>query len=151
MKSSSFRLNVAVYYDDLFADVLGGDSLDKLNAIVAVADQMLSEKQTLRTKFEINIMDISHAMGHKWEPREWDIKESEIKECFRECPTCMDVLKCAGEHCIQSKATFNPVPVTPPPECQNCVTNDDGMKCNECLKMSPFIRLQECASEGIKG
>ena len=151
MKLPSFRLRVAVYYDDLFADVLGRDSLDKLNAIVAVADQMLSEKQTLRTKFEINIMDISHAMGYKWETTEWELTESEIKECFKECPTCLDVRNCVKEHCIPPKPTSNPVPVTPSPECQNCFTNDDGMKCTECLKGDPFIRQQECMAEGIKG
>ena len=151
LKSPSFRLPVAVYYDDLFDDILGGDSQDKLNAIVAVADQMLSEKQTLKTKFEINIMHIAHARGHKWEPKEWDIKESEVEECFRECPTCLNVLKCANEHCDPPKPTSDPVPPTPSPECQNCFMNDDGMKCNECLKTNPFTRLQECMSEGIKG
>ena len=151
MKSPSFRLPVAVYYDDLFDDILGGDSQDKLNAIVAVADQMLSEKQTLKTKFEINIMHIAHARGHKWEPKEWDIKESEVEECFRECPICLNVLKCANEHCDPPKPTSDPVPPTPSPECQNCFMNDDGMKCNECLKTNPFTRLQECRSEGIKG
>ena len=151
MKSPSFRLPVAVYYDDLFVDVLGGDSLDKLNAIVAVADQMLSEKQTLRTKFEINIMHISQARGHKWKTAEWGIKESEVKECFRECPICLDVLKCSKEHCKPPKPTSNPVPVTPSPECLNCAMNDDGKKCYECLKISPFKKLRECMAEGIKG
>ena len=143
---SSIRLKVAIHYDDLFVDVFGEQSRKKLDAIVAVADALLSEKKTLKTKLEIEINDISHEQGQRWEVDEWEIKESEKLECTKKCPMCDEntILKCLKENCkppeTMPKPNCDSVPPSGPPECVKTCT----MECRKCT-------MEKCMNGGGTG
>ena len=127
---------MVLYYDDLFKDSFGQASDEKLEAILAVADQLLSEKQSLGTIFEIETIATLHAEGYKWETNEWMI--SEDSECLKSCKTCESFDNCAKEaDCMPSMmppsiCSPNTKPPTFSEECQNCMTSDDAAQCLQC-------------------
>ena len=127
---------MVVYYDDLFKELFGQASDEKLEAIVAVADQLLSEKQSLGTLFEIETIAFQHAEGHKWETHEWMMIEE--SDCMKSCKTCESFGNCVKEAgCMQpffppSICSPNVNPPTFSEECQNCMMSDDAAQCNQC-------------------
>ena len=123
-------MHVVVYYDDLWDDSFGRDSKDKLEAAVAVADQLLSEKQTLGTMFEINIVDVLHAEGHKWEAHESMIPEP--SNCMKKCITCEALNECGMKHCDSPPVSAQGLS-PPSQECLNCQMSDDAKNCMTCI------------------
>ena len=101
---------MVVSYDDLFDREFGENAIDVIKAIIATADQMLSERDTLGTMFEIHTKDIEHVRGSKWEPDEWLFNEC-LTKCFKdedcsECFKCLkktkgDRSKCANPDCFE--------------------------------------------------
>ena len=87
-------MNVVVYYDDLFDNEFGEKSYGIIKAIVATAGQLLSEKGTLGTLFEIDKKHIQHIKESKWEVNEWQIFEEKcVMDCFKTKP-CKECKKC---------------------------------------------------------
>ena len=67
----NFRLTVAVYYDDVFRSQFGGRAITRIEAIMAIVDEMYSEKDTLTTEFEVSTVAIEHAKGRNWALDKW--------------------------------------------------------------------------------
>ena len=65
------RLNVAVYYDDMFDEEFGSAAVTRIVAIMAIVDEMYSEKDTLQTELEVNTIAIEHASGENWGTKSW--------------------------------------------------------------------------------
>ena len=66
-----FRLTVAVYYDDIFHSEFGDRAITRIEAIMAIVDEMYSEKDTLTTEFEVSTVAIEHAQGRNWALDKW--------------------------------------------------------------------------------
>ena len=62
----NFRLKVAVFYDDRFKAQHGSKSESKVRQVMAVVNNMYSEKATLTTTIDIQIVGIEHATGQDW-------------------------------------------------------------------------------------
>ena len=69
-----FRLNVAVYYDDMFKSNFERSAETRIEAIMSIVDQMYSEKDTLTTEIEVNLVAIEHANGSNWGNFDWYTK-----------------------------------------------------------------------------
>ena len=62
-----------VYYDDAFKKDFGANAVTRVEAIMAVVDEMYSEKDTLETEIEINVVGIENAEGFNWsDDADWD-------------------------------------------------------------------------------
>ena len=61
-----YRLTVAVIYDDMFEAEFGNRTTTRIEAIMAIVDEMYSEKDTLTTEFEVSTVGIEHASGSNW-------------------------------------------------------------------------------------
>ena len=61
-----FRLNVVVYYDDMFKDEFQSTALTRIEAIMAIVDEMYSEKDSLQTVIEVNTVAVEQAAGQNW-------------------------------------------------------------------------------------
>ena len=57
---------MAVYYDDLFDKQFGAAAKTRVHAIMAIVDEMYSEKDTLKTTIKINTIGVKHAVGEEW-------------------------------------------------------------------------------------
>ena len=68
------RLNVVVYYDDLFQNQFQDRAESKVAAIMATVDQMFSQQDSLKTIIEVNTVAILHAPGKNWGDGRWDYR-----------------------------------------------------------------------------
>ena len=66
-----FRLTVAVYYDDMFKSEFGDRAVKRIEAIMAIVDEMYSEKDTLKTELDVKTVAIEHASGKNWGLEDW--------------------------------------------------------------------------------
>ena len=57
---------MAIIYDDFFNAEFGTKSETKMREIMAVVNNMYSEKDTLTTELDIHIMGIKHSKESKW-------------------------------------------------------------------------------------
>ena len=55
-----------VYYDDLFAEEFGSKAVTRVEAIMAVVDEMYDEDDTFKTKLDVETVAIKHATGQNW-------------------------------------------------------------------------------------
>ena len=72
--TSSNRLDVVVYYDDMLLKQYKDDHdrvKGKLRAVMAFVKEMYSERDTLKTEIRVNILDILHADGHNLGIYKW--------------------------------------------------------------------------------
>ena len=67
----NFRLTVAVYYDDMFKSEFGDRAVKRIEAIMAIVDEMYSEKDTLKTELDVKTVAIEHASGKNWGLEDW--------------------------------------------------------------------------------
>ena len=58
---------MAVYYDDLFDKQFGAAAKTRVHAVMAIVDEMYSEKDTLKTTIKINTIGVKHAVGEQWD------------------------------------------------------------------------------------
>ena len=65
------RLKVAVYYDDLFDKQFGSAAKTRIHAVMAIVDEMYSEKDTLKTEIKVNLVGVKHAVGEVWGGKDW--------------------------------------------------------------------------------
>ena len=108
MKFRYIRLKVAVHFDDLFYRQFGQASKKNVEAILKVAEGLLSDKESLGTTFKVDALDIQHVRGSKWLPTKWEIPE--FSECEKRCHNkinetlvCSDLSKCM----VQLECTLN--------------------------------------------
>ena len=80
LDTNSYTLKVAVYYDDMFDEEFGGAAVTRVAAIMAIVDEMYSEKDTLKTEIKVETVAIEHAAKENWGTKSW---ESEVL-----CTTC---------------------------------------------------------------
>ena len=57
---------MAVYYDDMFNDQFGEAAVTRIEAVMAIVDEMYSESETLKTVIDVNTVGIEHAAGSNW-------------------------------------------------------------------------------------
>ena len=57
---------MAVYYDDLFHKQFGSAAKTRIYAVMAIVDEMFSEKDTLQTEVKVHTIAIEHAVGENW-------------------------------------------------------------------------------------
>ena len=69
--SLQIRLKVAVYYDDLFDKQFGSAAKTRIHAVMAIVDEMYSEKDTLKTEIKVNVVGVKHAVGQVWGGKDW--------------------------------------------------------------------------------
>ena len=60
-----------VFYDDKMKNKFGKNVVKRLAAIMALVDEMYSEKDTLKTELEVNVAGIEHADGSNWGGQKW--------------------------------------------------------------------------------
>ena len=63
---ASLRLNVAVHYDRQFKTRFGGQAEKKIKQVMAVVDNMYSERKTLTTTIDVHVMGIKHEAQESW-------------------------------------------------------------------------------------
>jgi len=63
---NGYRLDVKVYYDDVFNAQFKEDPKTKIERLMAVVDEMYSESDTLKTKIDVNVVGIERAYGKNW-------------------------------------------------------------------------------------
>ena len=61
-----------VHYDDSFKKHFGANAVTRVEAIMAIVDEMYSEKDTLDTEIEVNVVGIENAEGSNWDPADAD-------------------------------------------------------------------------------
>ena len=70
LSPNGYLLNVAVYYDDIFYKKIGKSSENKsakrITAVMAIVDEMYSEKDSLTTEIDVEVLAIKHAKGYDW-------------------------------------------------------------------------------------
>ena len=66
LSSNGYKLKVAVYYDDKFARYFGNLTVKRVTAVMAIVDEMYSEKDTLTTEIKVETVGIEHAKGYDW-------------------------------------------------------------------------------------
>ena len=67
----SIRLQVAVYYDDLFHEQFGSAAKTRIHAVMAIVDEMYSERDTLQTEVKVHTIGVKHAVGENWSGPYW--------------------------------------------------------------------------------
>ena len=65
------RLNVAVFYDDLFHQQFPSTAKTRISAMMALIDEVYSES-SFKTKLDVNTKVIKHAKGKNWGIKIWD-------------------------------------------------------------------------------
>jgi len=60
---SGYRINIVVYFDDAFYNRFQEKSVTRIKAVFDITQAMLSEQDTLKTIFELKIIDIIHKEG----------------------------------------------------------------------------------------
>ena len=95
-------MKVAVHFDDLFYRQFGQASKKNIEAILKVAEGLLSEKESLGTTFKVDALDIQYVRGSEWFLTKWQI--TEFSECEKRCYTkinetlvCYDLSKCTRQ------------------------------------------------------
>jgi len=63
---NGYKLKVMVYYDDLFAEEFGSKAVTRVEAVMAVVDEMYDEDDTFKTKLDVETVAIKHATGQNW-------------------------------------------------------------------------------------
>jgi len=63
---NGYKLKVAVYYDDSFAEQFKGGAVSRVAALMALVDEMYSEKDSLQTEIEVITVSIEHLEGENW-------------------------------------------------------------------------------------
>ena len=63
-------MDVFVYYDDLFKTQFADKAKTRAAAVMAIVEEMYSEKATLKTKIDLNIVAIEH-MAKDWGNTKW--------------------------------------------------------------------------------
>ena len=155
-----FRLKIAVYFDDIFFDQFGRNSKENVRAILDVAQQLLSEKETLGTQFQLDVMDIQHARGSDWMSSNWgtempsecmnrcDSKMNEIYIC-QEVKYCMNAMECkisfhAFEKASINNCNYNPQTDLSKPPYSTCMNvMDRNAKCEKAIQNC----LKQCGKE----
>ena len=70
LSPNGYLLKVAVYYDDVFYKKIGKSSEKKsekrITAVMAIVDEIYSEKDSLTTEIDVETVAINHAIGHDW-------------------------------------------------------------------------------------
>ena len=79
-----------VFYDDKWKKRFGSRAVKRAGAIMALVDEIYSEKDTLKTILDVNVVGIEHAKGENWGEEKWlpnpfwaklkDIAEKSSKE-----------------------------------------------------------------------
>ena len=60
-----------VFYDDAWKERFGKRAVKRLGAIMALVDEIYSEKDTLKTELDVNVVGIEHAKGERWAGKKW--------------------------------------------------------------------------------
>ena len=47
-------------------------AVTRIQAVMAIVDEMFSENDTLKTEIEVNTKVVEHLRGEKWHVRDWD-------------------------------------------------------------------------------
>ena len=55
----------------MFHDEFQDRAVTRIEAIMAIVDQMYSEKDTLKTELEVNTVAIVHSAGRNWGDGRW--------------------------------------------------------------------------------
>jgi len=63
---NGYKLKVAVYYDDSFAEQFKGGAVSRAAALMAMVDEMYSEKDSLKTEIDVITVSIEHLEGENW-------------------------------------------------------------------------------------
>ena len=66
-----FRLDLMVFYDDAWKKRFGSRAVKRAGAIMALVDEIYSEKDTLKTILDVNVVGIEHAKGENWGGAKW--------------------------------------------------------------------------------
>merc|ERR1711962_206866 len=70
---NGYKIRVAVHYDDMFAAEFKSDAVNRVAAVMAIVDEMYSEKDTLKTEIEVITVAIVHEKGENWgKIKSWD-------------------------------------------------------------------------------
>ena len=75
------RLDVFIYYDDLFDNEFLWNAKTRIRAVMAIAQERFYEKKTLKTKIKINVVDIQHMKGKDWGNTKWKYVRIELQGC----------------------------------------------------------------------
>ena len=59
-------MKVAVFYDDLFQKQHTSKSEKKVREVMAVVNNMYSEKATLTTTIDVQVIGVKHVAGQDW-------------------------------------------------------------------------------------
>ena len=62
---------MAVYYDDLFHKQFGSAAKTRIHAVMAIVDEMYSERDTLQTEVKVHTIGVEHAVGENWSGPYW--------------------------------------------------------------------------------
>ena len=71
LNPNGYNLKVAVYYDDMFADQFLSSAVTRVEAVMAIVDEMYSEKDTLKTEIDVDTIAVEHAKGENWGTKSW--------------------------------------------------------------------------------
>jgi len=63
---NGYKLKVAVYYDDSFAEQFKGGAKSRVAALMAMVDEMYSQKDSLKTEIDVTTVLIEHIKGENW-------------------------------------------------------------------------------------
>ena len=61
-----------VYYDDAWKEDFGANAVTRAEAVMAVVDEMYSEKDTFKTEIDVNVVGIENAKGYDWRLADWN-------------------------------------------------------------------------------
>ena len=64
------RLDVVVYYDDLFKNQFQNPNT-RIGAVMTIVDEMYSEEDTLKTKIDVNTVAAEHMSGKDFGNTNW--------------------------------------------------------------------------------
>ena len=65
------RLDVFVYYDDLFNEQFPNSAKTRVAAIMSIVQNMYSKKDTLKTKIDVKLVGNEHMPGENWGNTPW--------------------------------------------------------------------------------
>ena len=124
---------MAVYYDDLFEDEVAndGDPHRKIQMIMESAAAILEEKKTLETFFKLDVLNIEHVQGSRWNSSKWMVIEPTdcMKQCHRGNELCLCRMFCRGDRECLDKCQSDACPQSED-KCKVC----DPKKSYECQK-----------------
>ena len=122
---------MAVHYDDLFDDEVenDGDPHRKIQMIMESAAAILEEKKTLETFFKLDVLNIEHVQGSRWNSSKWMVIEPTdcMKQCHRGNELCLCRMFCRGDRECLDKCQSDACPQSED-KCKVC----DPKKSYEC-------------------